>query len=364
MNGADAGYMARALRLAERGVYGASPNPRVGCVLVAAGQIVGEGWHARAGGAHAEIAALQAAAGRAQGATAYVTLEPCNHHGRTGPCAEALLAAGVARVVYAAGDEGEQSAGGAAHLRAAGLDVAGGLLADSAVALNPGFHRRCRGGLPWVRVKLAQSLDGRTALSNGESRWITGPHARADVHLWRARSCAVLTGIGTVLADDPQLTARTPQAQRQPIRVVLDSRGRMPPDARIRDGQAPTLVFHAGAPSGDPRLAWPDATGRVELYRVLEDLGGRGLNEIWVEAGATLAGAFLKAGLVDELLIYTAPCLLGAGRPLLQLPELQDLSRRQQLDILEHRRIGADWRIRARPLGRAPEAEPAMASDA
>jgi len=349
--------MARALELAQRGLYTTDPNPRVGCVLVRDGEVVGEGWHQRAGGPHAEAAALTAAGAAARGATAYVTLEPCNHHGRTPPCSEALLAAGVARVVYAIGDPNPQAVGGAARLAAAGIEVASGLMAQQAGQLNAGFLRRMRGGLPWVRVKLAASLDGRTALANGESRWITSKAARTDAQHGRARSSVILTGVGTILADDPALNVRIPDSDRQPLRVVLDSSLRTPSDARVINREGKVLVI-AVRDEATRRLSLerqdvevvvlPDAGGRPDLKAVLQLLAARGANEVWVEAGATLAGAFVRQGLFDELVVYLAPTLLGpAARALLDLPLLADLAQRTALRFTGCRAVGDDLCITA-----------------
>lgn len=352
---ADSRWMAQALRLAERGLYTTSPNPRVGCVLVKDGGVVGEGWHARAGEPHAEVHALRAAGEAARGATAYVTLEPCSHHGRTPPCADALIAAGVARVVVAAQDPNPQVAGqGLAKLRTAGIAVECGLMEADARALNIGFFARMTRGTPWVRSKIAMSLDGRTALSNGISQWITGEAARLDVQRWRARSCAVLTGIGTVLADDARLNVREIATPRQPLRVVLDSQLRMPPDARILYG-GDVMVYAAVDDAGKVALLRDlgaevvilrDGSGQVDLPAVLRDLGARGVNELLVEAGSILNGALLRAGLVDELVLYVAPQLLGdAARSMAQLGELNSLEQRVELKWQDVRQVGDDLRI-------------------
>lgn len=359
----DHRYMGRALELARRGLYTTDPNPRVGCVLVRDGEVVGEGWHHQAGGPHAEVFALRAAGERARGATAYVSLEPCSHHGRTPPCSEALIAAGVARVVAAMEDPNDRVAGkGLARLREAGVAVQSGLMAEAAEALNPGFVARMRHGRPWVRCKLAASLDGRTAMASGESRWITGEAARRDVHRWRARSSAVLTGIGTALADDPRLDARMVEAPRQPRRVVLDSTLRLPPRATLLQEGAPPLVFTCGGESaaaealraaGAELVEVPAAGGRMDLHAVLGELARRECNEVLVEAGAELSGALLQAGLVDELLLYLAPVLMGdAARGLFRLPGLDTMAQRLELEILDVRPVGRDWRMTARPAGR------------
>ena len=349
----DERAMGRALELAALGLETTDPNPRVGCVLVRDGTIVGEGWHRCAGEAHAEVRALEAAGARAQGATAYVTLEPCNHFGRTPPCTEALIGAQVARVVFATQDPNPQVQGsGAQRLRAAGIRVEQGLCAAAAEALNVGFFRRMRTGLPYVRVKLAMSLDGRTALANGRSHWITGPAARADVQRWRARSSAVLTGIGTVLADDPELTVREPAgALRQPARVVLDTHWRTPASARLLRSPAPVIIFGARASAPPPALAAAAGARLIEtdprdLRAVLSTLARMKCNEILVEAGAVLAGAFLAAGFADELIVYMAPLLLGPqARALAELPLLERLEGALRFELHDTRLCGGDLRL-------------------
>lgn len=351
-------HMARALRLAERGVYTTQPNPRVGCVIAQGEEVVGEGWHERAGEPHAEVFALRSAGARARGATAYVTLEPCGLHGRTPPCADALIEAQVARVVIASNDAFQQNGGAIDRLRAAGIAVDSGLMRDAARELNRGFFSRVERGRPWLRAKLAMSLDGRTALANGESKWITSAVAREDVQRWRAQSSAILTGIGTVLADDPHLSVRLAalQNQGQPsttTRVVLDRELRTPPAARVLDGSVSTLIFHGAearpAHGGFERaelVAVPTRDGRLDLAHVLETLGARGVNELQVEAGPTLCGALLQGGWVDELLVYVAPIVFGdRARPLLALPELGDVRAARRLRIVDQRRIGDDTRI-------------------
>jgi len=350
--------MARALQLAERGLYGTSPNPRVGCVLVRDGNVVGEGWHERAGEPHAEVHALQAAGEAARGATAFVTLEPCSHHGRTPPCADALVQAGVARVVVAVQDPNPQVAGqGIAKLRAVGITVECGLMEAAARELNIGFFSRMTRGTPWLRSKIAMSLDGRTALNNGESKWITGAAARMDVQHWRARSCAVLTGIGTVLADDPQLNVRGIETSRQPLRAVMDNALRIPLDARLlqqhgvviytvtQDAQKIAALEQAGARV----IVLPDACGQVDAAAALRDFAAQGCNEVLVEAGSKLNGALLKAGLVDELVLYLAPQLLGdMARGMARLGELTSLEQRIELEWQDVRHVGRDLRIVAR----------------
>ncbi|MBI4809543.1 MAG: bifunctional diaminohydroxyphosphoribosylaminopyrimidine deaminase/5-amino-6-(5-phosphoribosylamino)uracil reductase RibD [Nitrosomonadales bacterium] len=355
---ADSGWMAHALRLAEHGLHTTSPNPRVGCVLVKEGKVVGEGWHMRAGEPHAEVHALRAAGKAAHGATAYVTLEPCSHHGRTPPCADALIAAGVTRVVAAMQDPNPLVAGqGLKKLAAAGIATDCGLMEAAARELNIGFYTRMSRGIPWIRSKIAASLDGRTALNNGTSKWITGEAARRDVQHWRARSCAVLTGVGTVLADDPQLNVRAIPAGRQPLRIVLDSHLRMPPNASILSGGA--LLIYTASADADKRAALqqsgaeivllPGANGQVDLHAVMRDMARRGINEVLVEAGRTLNGALLKAGLVDELVLYLAPQLLGdAARGMAELGELTQLQQRVTMQWQDVRQVGGDLRIVAR----------------
>lgn len=361
----DARWMAQAITLAQRGLCSTSPNPRVGCVLVKDGMLLAEGWHIAAGGPHAEVHALQQAGEHAHGATAYVTLEPCQHHGRTGPCTEALIHAGIARVVYGMQDPNPQVAGqGIQRLHAAGIMVDGPLLASAAEALNPGFAKRMRSGLPFVRVKMAMSLDGRTAMASGESQWITGDDARRDVQHWRARSCAILTTAATALADQARLTVREPDCvttlgKRRPLRVLLDAHARVARDAAIFSAEAPTLwcTFHP-APDDLPATVhrWQLPAGQVhaqpraDLHALLHMLAARGCNEVLVEAGATLAGALLQARLVDELLVYMAPTLLGSeARPLFTLP-FSTMQEAQRLKILDVRAVGADWRFTLAPI--------------
>lgn len=362
---ADMEYMVRALRLAERGLFTTMPNPRVGCVLVKNGEVVGEGWHEYAGGPHAEVVALRAAGERARGATAYVTLEPCCHHGRTPPCSEALLAAGVTRVVAAMQDPNPRVAGqGLAQLQAAGVQVASGLLAAQAEQLNGGFVMRMREGRPLVRIKLAMSLDGRTAMASGESKWITGAAAREDVQRLRGRSCAILTGIGTVEADDPALTVRIPGRQRPPLRVVLDAKGRLAPKARLLKEEGPVLVFSGPDASllraenaSIDGVAVPITAAGLDLQAVVKELARREINEVMVEAGATLSGAFLRAGLADELVIYMAPKLMGDGaRGLFHLPGLSTMAEAIDLEICDIRAVGKDWRITAKVSPRVTRA--------
>jgi len=357
----DVAHMAQALRLAERGLYTTQPNPRVGCVIAHGEQVVGQGWHERAGQPHAEVFALREAGERAKAATAYVTLEPCAHHGRTPPCADALIAAGVARVVIAAEDPFPQVDGrGIGKLRAAGITVESGLMRDAARELNIGFFSRIERHRPWVRVKLAMSLDGRTALASGESKWITGEAARHDVQRWRARSSAILTGSGTVLADNPRLTVRLPEGEAfaPPLRVVLDRHLRTAAGSHLLDASAPTLLLHASTvDAADSRFTHAqharvaEQDNALDLKAVLALLAERGCNEVHVEAGPTLCGALFAAGLADELLLYIAPVLLGdTARPLMHLPSLTDMAARWSLRTMEQRQLGNDWRCRLRPV--------------
>jgi len=351
----DHEYMAHAIRLAEQGRYTTDPNPRVGCVLVRDNRIVGEGWHERAGGPHAEIAALQQAGSDAQGATAYVTLEPCCHQGRTPPCTAALIAAGVKKVIAAMPDPNPLMQGkGLQQCQEAGLEVASGLSQAQAEALNPGYILRMNRHRPLVRCKMAMTLDGRTATQSGESQWITGPDARQDVQHLRAGSSAVMTGIGTVLDDDPSMNVRIESA-RQPRRIIIDSHLRTPPQAKILRIPGEVLIYCAHqTPEKSAALEAQGATvicqpahhQRVDLAAVLNDLAERQVNEVLLEAGATLAGAMIAAGLVDELIIYMAPRLLGSdGRGLLKLPGIEQLADAVQLKITDIRAVGDDWRI-------------------
>lgn len=353
---ADAAFLGRALELAERGLNTADPNPRVGCVLVRDGKVIGEGWHERAGHAHAEVAALRAAAAQIAGCTAYVTLEPCSHSGRTPPCADALIAAGVRRVVAPGPDPNPRVAGaGFARLRDAGVEVRTGLLESAARRLNPGFYSRFERGRPWVRVKLGMSLDGRTALADGRSRWITGEAARADVQRWRARSSAVLTGAGTARADDPRLDVRWEYGSwiRQPLRVLLDASLSVPGSARLMGG-GQALVFSAPGvtvPADYPAtvLAVEARNGQLDLGSVLARLAELEVNEVLVEAGARLSGSFVQAGLADELLLYMAPMLLGSSaRPLMQLASPKQIGSALRYEYADASRIGDDLRVRLR----------------
>ena len=357
---ADHEFMARALRLAELGLYSSTPNPRVGCVIVKDGVVVGEGWHRRAGEAHAEIHALQAAGDQARGATAYVTLEPCSHHGRTPPCADALIAAGVSRVVAAMQDPNPQVSGrGLALLRNAGIVTDCGVLGSEAQELNIGFVSRMTRGRPWLRLKLATSLDGKTALENGASQWITGPEARQDGHRFRARACAILSGIGTVRDDDPLLNVRGVETERQPLKVVLDSRLELPLNAKLLEGGGVLVACAiddaarsaALRQRGAEVLCLPNPEGKVDLPELMMELGRRGINEVHVEGGSRLNGALLVAGLVDEFLIYLAPCLIGhAARGIFDMLALESLADKAQLSIRDLRMLGPDVRILARPI--------------
>ncbi|WP_163576876.1 bifunctional diaminohydroxyphosphoribosylaminopyrimidine deaminase/5-amino-6-(5-phosphoribosylamino)uracil reductase RibD [Halomonas faecis] len=373
-----AAWMARALTLARRGLYTTDPNPRVGCVLVNAGRCVGEGWHVRAGEPHAEIHALRAAGEAARGAIAYVTLEPCSHHGRTGPCAVALMDAGVKKVVVAMQDPNPAVAGrGIGMLREAGIDVEVGLLESEARALNPGFVSRMARGRPFVRLKMAMSLDGRTAMASGESQWITGPPARTAVQRLRAQSSAIVTGVESVIFDNSRLTVRASQldlddaeaiAARQPLRVVVDTRLRLPVAAACLREPGRTLVATVSGHDAERRerleaagaevVVFPAGEdGRVDLAALLCHLAEREqANEVLLETGATLAGAMLDAGLVDEMQLFVAPTLLGGeARPLFALPGLERMAQQRPLEILDVRAVGRDWRITARPVATGAE---------
>lgn len=357
----DHRFMAQALRLARRGLGTTTPNPCVGCVLVRDGAIIGEGFTQPAGQNHAEIEALADACSRhadARGATAYVTLEPCSHYGRTPPCVEALISAGLYRVVAAIEDPNPLVSGqGLERLRAAGIATACGLMAAEAQELNIGFVSRMTRGRPWLRLKVAASLDGKTALNNGRSQWITSAPARLDGHRWRARACAILTGIGTVREDDPRLSVRGVKTSRQPLKVVVDSRLELPLTAQVLEGgkllvaaaSADAAKIEALAGRGAEVVVLPNSHGKVDLAGLMAELARRGINEIHAEAGLKLNGSLLREGLVDELLLYLAPILLGdAARGMFDLPELSDLAGRHELKVREVRRIGADLRILAR----------------
>jgi diaminohydroxyphosphoribosylaminopyrimidine deaminase/5-amino-6-(5-phosphoribosylamino)uracil reductase len=357
---ADSAFMARALRLAARGSYAAHPNPMVGCVLVRDGDIVGEGWHEAAGGAHAEINALRAAGARARGATAYLTLEPCSHEGKTPPCAPALIEAGIGEVVIAMEDPFPAVSGnGRAALEAAGITVRSGLMQHAAESLNAGFLSRVNAGRPFVRLKVASSIDGAIAMKSGESQWITGPESRADVQRLRARSGAILTGIGTVLADDPALNVRHAEVDtrgRQPLRAVLDSRLRTPLSARMLGMPGTTVVYCADDARRQPLhdagadvIRVQRAAGVLDVEQVLADLATREVNDVLVEAGPAVSGHLLSLKLVDELVIYQAPHIMGSEtRPMFATPAWMRLADRQALRIVDLRRVGSDIRITAR----------------
>ena len=357
----DSAHMARALELAARGKYTARPNPMVGCVLVKGDDVVGEGFHEQSGGPHAEINALNAAGDRAKGATAYVSLEPCAHHGKTPPCCTALIEAGVGKVIAAMEDPFDEVAGqGIEQLREAGIETEVGLLQDAAEALNTGFISRVTRGRPFVRLKVAASIDGATAMTSGESQWITGPESRSDVQELRARSGAIMTGIGTVLADDPSLNVRDiDTGGAQPLRVVLDSRLRMPTEAKMLGLPGDTLVC---CTAGQDSAALADAGAEVQefgahgdvvnVFEVLAALGEREVNDVLVEAGPRLAGYLLEKDLIDELVIYQSPHIMGSNtRGMFATPTWEALADRRTLDIIEMRRVGQDTRITARPKG-------------
>jgi diaminohydroxyphosphoribosylaminopyrimidine deaminase/5-amino-6-(5-phosphoribosylamino)uracil reductase len=343
--------MRRALELAENGLYTTTPNPRVGCVVADREKILGEGWHEKAGGPHAEVVAVGKSGHAAAGATLYVNLEPCNHRGRTPPCVELIVSSKVKRVVAAMRDPNPEAAGGGEALAAAGVRFEHGLMEAAARELTTGFISRITRRRPWVRLKVAATLDGRSALADGASQWITGPQARADGHHWRARACAVLTGIGTVTADDPQLTVREVKTPRQPLRVIVDSRLETPPQARILQGDK-VLIF-SGTPGALPNaevLALPNANKKVDLPRMLEELARRGVNELHVEAGFRLNGSLVREGCVDEFLLYLNPSFLGDGaQGMLELPAPPSLANRIGLRIVSLDRVGGDLRLVARP---------------
>ncbi|TDT37097.1 diaminohydroxyphosphoribosylaminopyrimidine deaminase [Halospina denitrificans] len=367
----DTHYMSLALQLAERGLYSTHPNPRVGCVVVRDGEVVGQGWHRCAGEPHAEVNALNEAGDRAQGATAYVTLEPCSHHGQTPPCADALIDAGVARVVIAVTDTNPEVAGqGVAGLEQAGIEVVSGILEKPARELNNGFLRRMQGGRPWCRVKMAASLDGRTAMASGESQWITGPQARSDVQRLRARSAAIITGAGTVRADNPSLTVRPEELGdighkalpvAEPLRVVLDRNLTTPPDAKVitGSGQAVVVTTEDAIDATKAQLlrdngaevitVEPDERGQPHLRAVVDELANRQINEVLVEAGPALAGAALQSGIVDEFWLYQAPTILGSNaRPMAAL-SLDTMAQQHRMAVMDRRIIGGDQRIILQP---------------
>lgn len=357
-------YMARAIELAKNGLYTTDPNPRVGCVIVKDNQIVGEGWHQRAGEGHAEVNALHQAGEKAKGADCYVTLEPCSHYGRTPPCADALVNAGVKRVFIAMTDPNPVVSGSGIHrLREAGIEVHTKLLSSESEKLNPGFLYRMRYGRPYIRSKVAMSLDGRTAMASGESKWITGPKARRDVQKLRARSSAIMTGIGTILADDPQLNVRfspsddnwypSGQKVRQPLKIVVDSEGRLPADAQIlKEGKVLVITAKDIAVADTAEcLVLPSSDNNIDLNALMAVLAQREINELMVEAGGVLNGALLKAGLIDELIIYMAPKIMGdMARGLFHLPDMVSMAQNLSLEIDDIRAVGKDWRITAKPI--------------
>jgi diaminohydroxyphosphoribosylaminopyrimidine deaminase/5-amino-6-(5-phosphoribosylamino)uracil reductase len=356
----DASYMARAISLAKKGRYTTDPNPRVGCVLVRDDVVIGEGWHVKAGQGHAEVEALKNTPD-AKGATAYVTLEPCSHQGRTPPCCDALIKAGVSRVVAAMQDPNPLVSGkGLERLKAAGIEVVSGILQEDAQALNRSFIKRMTENRPFVRSKLAMSLDGRTAMASGESKWITSDKSRADVQLLRAESSAILTGINTVLADDPALNARIDGDVLQPVRVVLDTHLNMPVTAQMAKLPGRSLILtcaedqqkqQALQQAGFEVYQLPGKDGRLDLYAVMEFLAGQQINEVLVEAGSVLNGALLDEGLVDEYVIYMAPCILGdQGRGLFALPGLQQMADKKQLKLRDVRQVGPDLKLTFIPL--------------
>ncbi|WP_029569706.1 bifunctional diaminohydroxyphosphoribosylaminopyrimidine deaminase/5-amino-6-(5-phosphoribosylamino)uracil reductase RibD [Pantoea ananatis] len=364
----DERYMARALELARRGRFTTTPNPNVGCVIVRDGQIVGEGWHQRAGEPHAEVHALRMAGDRARGATAYVTLEPCSHHGRTPPCCDALIAAGVNRVVAAMQDPNPQVAGRGLHrLHQAGIEVSHGLMMQEAEALNRGFLKRMRTGFPWIQLKLGASLDGRTAMASGESQWITSPAARRDVQRLRAQSSAILSSSATVLADNPSLTVRWSELDsesqrlvdeaelRQPVRVIVDSQNRVTPDHKLIEQLGETWLMRQQVddrhwPETVTQIPVPLRDSQLDLVALMMVLGQRQINSVWVEAGATLAGALIQAGLVDELIVYVAPKLLGNdARGLCQLAGLTQLADAPVFAFRDIRQVGDDVRLTLTP---------------
>jgi diaminohydroxyphosphoribosylaminopyrimidine deaminase/5-amino-6-(5-phosphoribosylamino)uracil reductase len=343
--------MARALGLAEKGLYTTTPNPRVGCVVTQGENIVGEGWHEKAGGPHAEVAALGQARAKATGATLYVNLEPCSHLGRTPPCVDLIQKTKIKRVVAATLDPNPEAAHGGAKLAAAGITFEHGLMESEAKELNIGFFSRMTRGRPWVRMKIAATLDGRTALANGKSQWITGPEARKDGHRWRARACAILTGYGTVKADDPRLTVRDVETPRQPLRVIVDSRLETPASAKILQG-GNVLLFSGvkgSAPAGAENIFLPNPQNKVQLPAMLEELARRGVNELHIEAGTRLNGSLLREGCVDEFLIYLNPSFLGdEAQGMFSIPDFSSLDKRIKVKIASMERIGDDIRILAR----------------
>jgi len=354
-------YMARALQLAAHGLYTTDPNPRVACIIVKNDEIVGQGWHQRAGEGHAEVIAVDKAGKRAMGADCYVTLEPCSHFGRTPPCADLLISAGIKRVFIAMKDPNPIVSGnGIKRLYDAGIEVMVGILEQQAEALNPGFCKRMRTGMPYVRAKIAMSLDGRTAMSSGESQWVTGPAARQDVQQLRARSSAILSGMGTVLADDPAFTVRPEgdwypenQSVRQPLRVIVSNHSAIPENAQLLDDSANVLLITTDnnvCEYNSNVITTPEKQGQVDLSAMMAELAKREINEVMVEAGSILNGALLEAGLIDEIIIYMAPKLMGdSAKGLFHLPALQTMAQNIELTITDIRAVGTDWRITATP---------------
>ncbi len=361
---ADHQFMSRALQLAEQGLYSARPNPRVGCMIVKDGQIVGEGAHLKAGEPHAEVFALRQAGSQAKGATAYVTLEPCNHTGKTPPCSQALIDAGISKVIAAMQDPNPLVAGsGLAYLQAHGVEVASGLMQAQAEVINPGFISRMTQNKPFIRSKIAASLDGKTALNNGQSQWITSASSRQDVQHWRARSCAILTGSGTVLSDNPSMSVRDIAVEKQPLKVIVDSQLQTPLDAKILSGGNVLIAFAVDAhdradalfEAGAELLCIPDSNDKVCLNTLLSHLASCEINEVLCEGGEGLNGALLAQNLIDELLIYYAPKLMGsAGKGLFAMPEFTQMSQAIDLHILDVRHIGNDIRLRAKPIFKTP----------
>lgn len=357
--------MAQALRLAWQGLYTTSPNPRVGCLIVKNKQVIGQGAHLKAGEPHAEVFALREAAAQAEGADIYVTLEPCSHYGRTPPCVEAVIAAKPQRVIIAMQDPNPLVAGrGVAALQREGIEVVVGVMQNEAQALNLGFASRMTRGLPYVRTKIAASLDGRTALNNGKSQWITGEQARLDVQRWRAQSCAIITGIGTVMADNPSMTVRLEDVARRPLRVIVDSRLQTPADSKMLDAEilkgSPVLIVYAHDQDkraeklkclGVELACLADAAEKVDLMALLQLLAQRGINEVLLEAGQGLNGAFLQAGLIDEFIFYYAPKLMGdAAKAMFAMPELTEMQQVTDLQVIDIRLVGNDVRLRAKAV--------------
>ncbi len=350
MKSLDRAMMERALELARKGLYTTTPNPRVGCVVVKGGKVIGEGWHAKAGGPHAEVVALKKAGKSAKGASLYVTLEPCAHHGRTPPCVDAIIKAGIKHVVAAMRDPNPEARGGGKALAAAGIKFEHGLMREESEELNIGFVSRMTRGRPWVRLKIAATLDGRTALTDGQSQWITGKAARRDGHAWRARACAVLTGAGTVVADDPQLTVRDVKTSRQPLRVIVDSKLETPPTSKILEGEE-VLVFAAtrGSLPNAEVVALPNPNGKVDLPKMLAELAKRGINELHVEAGSRLNASMVREGCVDEFLVYQNMAFLGdPAQGMFQL-QPRALDERVALSLISVERLGDDVRLLLRP---------------